>query len=820
MKYSSQGKTVNGKMKSKLTLFSLVMVFILLASSQSFAQDTFTVSEVTHAFEAEHLQVSHPAGLAYVPEGDAFIVLSAEAVSSAYDGYTLYDPAVNDARPLTGGPAIGSPLNMAYDGTQERLLLLDSATSELVVAGLVADQAALAVSSRYRIQELGLQEPAGMSVDPATGVLYILDSAANRIVRIVPGSDGSYAGAAALSEGRVSVVDLSTLGVTGLRGVGLNPATEHLYVLAPAQLALYEVTGAGQLVKAHDLSGIGLVNPQALVFAPTGDQTDDASLYDLYIADSGSAPAVPANPDPSAFPRRLYLPQVSQGTDAAAAGADASGTDTARVGQILEIALNRPAEQLHAAAATTTLNLVRTTQTYKWSPSSPDPDGVAYVPASNQLIIADGEVDEISALFTTKQNVFRTTLAGALQGTMSTVTPINFSNEPTGVSYNPADGHIFYSDDSKRKIFEVAPGNDSVLGTADDTVTSLSVSTFAGRDPEDVSYDVLNRGLWIIDGLNAEVYHLLPGSNGKFDGVPPDGDDVLKQFDTRALGIIDPEGIYRDPVSGNLFITSKDPSKVWEVSTAGSLLTIYDVSAAKAVKLAGVTLAPSSTSASSTSVYLVDRVVDNDVNSKENDGLMYEFNLRGGSVPTATPTPTPTSTPPATVTPVGTPTPTPVPGAQLTINPSDDTFVRSDWPNSNYSTNTTLRLVGSPIINSYLKFNVSGLSVAPQSAKLRLYVNDPSTNGGAIYLVSNNYNGTSTAWVESGLKYNNAPPVSGTPLSSLGSVATGTWVEFNVTDAVTGNGTYSFAITSSSTNSVYYNSKDAGSNTPVLVISQ
>ena len=89
-----------------------------------------------------------------------------------------------------------------------------------------------------------------------------------------------------------------------------------------------------------------------------------------------------------------------------------------------------------------------------------------------------------------------------------------------------------------------------------------------------------------------------------------------------------------------------------------------------------------------------------------------------------------------------------------------------------------------------------------------------------MYLVSNNYNGTSTAWVESGLKYNNAPPVSGTPLSSLGSVATGTWVEFDVTAAVTGNGTYSFAITSSSSNSVYYNSKDAGSNTPVLVIAQ
>ena len=817
MKYSSLGKTMIRTMKGKLPLFSLVLVFILLASSQSFAQDNITVSEVAHAFEADRLQVTHPAGLAYVPEGDAFVVLSAEPVGPAYDGYTLYDPAVNEARLLSGGPAIGSPLNMAYDGSRERLLLLDTAASELIAADLAGDQAALSVINRYSIAELGLQQPAGMAVDPATGALFILDSAANRITRIAPGSDGSYASAAAHHEGRVDVIDLSALEVTGLRGLAFNPATGHLYVMAPAELALYEVTSAGQFVKAHDLSGSGLINPQALVFAPTGDQTDDASLYDLYIADSGSTPAAPANPDPSAFPRRLYLPQVSQGSDATAASADASG-GTGWAGQVVEIALDQPVAQFHAAAATTTLALVRTTQTYKWSPSSPDPDGITYVPSANQLIVADGEVDEISALFATKQNIFRTSLAGALQGTMSTVIPVSFTKEPTGVSYNPNNGHIFYSDDDKLRIFEVDPAADGGLGTSDDKITSFSVTTFSGRDSEDVNYDLVTPGLWIIDGMNAEVYHLLPGLNGKFDGVSPDGDDVLNHFDTKVLGIIDPEGIYRDRVSGNLFITSKDPAKVWEVSTAGSLVQIYNVSAANAVKLAGITLAPNSKSAGDTSIYLVDRVIDNNAVSTENDGMMYEFALRSGSAPTATPTAT--ATPQPTATPVGTPTSTPVPGAQLTINPSGDTFVRSDWPNSNYSTNTALRVVGSPIINSYLKFNVSGLNGAPQSAKLRLYVTDSSTSGGALYLVSNNYNGTSTAWVESGLNYNNAPPMSGTPLSSLGSVSTGAWVEFNVTAAVAGNGTYSFAITSSSTNSVYYNSKEAGSNTPVLVIAQ
>ena len=86
--------------------------------------------------------------------------------------------------------------------------------------------------------------------------------------------------------------------------------------------------------------------------------------------------------------------------------------------------------------------------------------------------------------------------------------------------------------------------------------------------------------------------------------------------------------------------------------------------------------------------------------------------------------------------------------------------------------------------------------------------------------MANNYNGSTTPWVESGLKYSNAPLISGTPLSSLGSVLTGNWVEFDVRLAINGDGVYSFALTSSSTNSVYYSSMNSGVNTPVLVVTQ
>jgi PKD repeat protein len=59
--------------------------------------------------------------------------------------------------------------------------------------------------------------------------------------------------------------------------------------------------------------------------------------------------------------------------------------------------------------------------------------------------------------------------------------------------------------------------------------------------------------------------------------------------------------------------------------------------------------------------------------------------------------------------------------------------------------------------------------------------------------------------------------MSGSPLSNAGAVAAGTWVEFDVSSVVTGEGIYSFGLNSASTNNVKYSSKE-GANPPQLVL--
>ena len=94
---------------------------------------------------------------------------------------------------------------------------------------------------------------------------------------------------------------------------------------------------------------------------------------------------------------------------------------------------------------------------------------------------------------------------------------------------------------------------------------------------------------------------------------------------------------------------------------------------------------------------------------------------------------------------------------------------------------------------SLVRFTLNGLSGPPTSVKLRLFVADASSRGGDWYLVSNN-------WIENTVIWGNKPDISGSPVASVGAITVGTWVEVDLTSAITGNGTYSFEATTTSTN--------------------
>jgi len=147
-----------------------------------------------------------------------------------------------------------------------------------------------------------------------------------------------------------------------------------------------------------------------------------------------------------------------------------------------------------------------------------------------------------------------------------------------------------------------------------------------------------------------------------------------------------------------------------------------------------------------------------------------------------------------------------------TFSAAADARTSSGSPTTNYGTSSELRAgSGSTVYNSYLRFDLTGLAgLGVVSAKLRLFVAGASDSGGSAYSVS-------SGWTEGGLTWTNAPVISGAALSSAGAATAGQWVELDVTSAVGGDGSVSFALASASGDRVDYSSRE-GANPPQLLV--
>jgi Calcineurin-like phosphoesterase len=151
------------------------------------------------------------------------------------------------------------------------------------------------------------------------------------------------------------------------------------------------------------------------------------------------------------------------------------------------------------------------------------------------------------------------------------------------------------------------------------------------------------------------------------------------------------------------------------------------------------------------------------------------------------------------------------------IAPDADAHVKSTNPTQNYGTSSTLRVrreapgtssIG--VYRSYLRFRVSGLRRPPASARLRVRVVDGSADGLAVWPAS-------SRWTEEGLSWRNAPAFAGPPLARIAATSAGTWLDVDVTRAVSGNGRYTFVLAGGGTDSAYFASRESIS-PPRLVV--
>ena len=152
-------------------------------------------------------------------------------------------------------------------------------------------------------------------------------------------------------------------------------------------------------------------------------------------------------------------------------------------------------------------------------------------------------------------------------------------------------------------------------------------------------------------------------------------------------------------------------------------------------------------------------------------------------------------------------------GQTLTFVPVADTYVSAADPaGTNNGSRTSLRVDASPVVNSYLRFDVQGVGSGVTSATLRVLASNNQNKGYEVYGVA------STTWGETTTTFANAPAISPTRIAASGRVFAATWTAVDVTSLVAGNGLISLALTTPSNTALGLASREAGANAPQLVV--
>jgi chitodextrinase len=153
---------------------------------------------------------------------------------------------------------------------------------------------------------------------------------------------------------------------------------------------------------------------------------------------------------------------------------------------------------------------------------------------------------------------------------------------------------------------------------------------------------------------------------------------------------------------------------------------------------------------------------------------------------------------------------TPTGGSSQTFLPSADAFVASSKPSANSGSLTQLRADSTPT-NSYIRFDVQGLSGAATQASLRICPINSNAAGVAVHDVADD------TWGELTITYNNAPTYAPAVVASSGALTLGVCVSVDVTSLVAGNGPVSLALTSSSKSTASLSSRE-GASPPQLIV--
>lgn len=159
----------------------------------------------------------------------------------------------------------------------------------------------------------------------------------------------------------------------------------------------------------------------------------------------------------------------------------------------------------------------------------------------------------------------------------------------------------------------------------------------------------------------------------------------------------------------------------------------------------------------------------------------------------------------------------------VVLNPTQDSYIDSNNAGTNYGTNTSLieGKSGGRNYNTLVQYDLSQSELAGKiinSASLNLHVTSVTNQHSA------NVHRISSSWVENLVTWNNGPAYNSSYITQNVTNVTNIWVNWSLTNDVQGfvNSTYTnngwLIINTATNNSATFNSKEAITNKPVLIV--
>jgi len=149
-------------------------------------------------------------------------------------------------------------------------------------------------------------------------------------------------------------------------------------------------------------------------------------------------------------------------------------------------------------------------------------------------------------------------------------------------------------------------------------------------------------------------------------------------------------------------------------------------------------------------------------------------------------------------------------GEDVDFYPTDDSYVKENYTTGNFGSDDVIKVRGETGYNycGYLKFSVTGLTGDVNGATLKLYCAEGTSNL-SVWSVTGSWDEDTITWANDDLNWG------GSSLDSGSNFSISTWYEFDVTSAITGNGTYTLGLKSTDGSARDWASKESA-NDPVL----